>query len=694
MRVKQVWDYLPLPQKAKLVWDRLTFSKLTTAYLLFSLIHCLVQLALQVRAFTINAHSADALFNISLTAQAFNNSVPFLNGDQLVLCPDVPPALNWDTSSCSVVWNGTAVHNNVTTSQQLANMAAAAATSPVPSSSATSAQATSSSVSSSISSSVSTTSSTSSVRASTSASVPSKSVNNPVKTTVTVTTIASPSVPVNSKDKDDGDDDDGLNGIFGDLVGNGHEDNVVVHAHKRQNSNPQIMVVESDGQVNVTLGDEIATLSSNCSWSLNYPVETLDNTKREDVVFMTFQIWVLGMSIVALLNESIPHIIASLLTHVMATAWAGYQIVNTRNFQKDFARVITHGACSGVPPLLPASYWTERQDAEYASLALNVVSLLVSGLLSWKLFKSFGWQTFKRVGASLVINRIYKLVLVLSIVLQLSFFFMGATVALWIDSLINGVAKAHGDHVVLYKVTSFITIFLLLPWVTSGYIGVRKELRVPMVVFLLLSILYLAAWSVMFLAFTFRWEFWNWQFFSTMATISVALTILAFVLGIVCILNFGKGLLRYLNAQEPLPGDDFAPVTYGSDPEKVAFPSNQQPIPTFSAAFGKGAEVPLPTQMFPAHTQMGPRFFRSSPAFDSRSVSPVTVPEYERSSVASSETSPIGEGGAAVVRANTRASDHSFQSVASYYQYSDDGHSRSGSASGQLTMQGRRWVIE
>ena len=31
------------------------------------------------------------------------------------------------------------------------------------------------------------------------------------------------------------------------------------------------------------------------------------NTKREDIVFICFQIWVLGMSIVALLNESIPH---------------------------------------------------------------------------------------------------------------------------------------------------------------------------------------------------------------------------------------------------------------------------------------------------------------------------------------------------------------------------------------------------
>jgi hypothetical protein len=38
----------------------------------------------------------------------------------------------------------------------------------------------------------------------------------------------------------------------------------------------------------------------------------------------------------------------------------------------------------------------------------------------------FGWQTFKRIGASLEINKLYKIVLVFSIGLQLGFFFVGA----------------------------------------------------------------------------------------------------------------------------------------------------------------------------------------------------------------------------------------------------------------------------
>jgi hypothetical protein len=50
----------------------------------------------------------------------------------------------------------------------------------------------------------------------------------------------------------------------------------------------------------------------------------------------------------------------------------------------------------------------------------------------------FGWQTFKRVGASLTIHRVYKIVLVLSVTIQLGLFFMIVTVSLWIDQLYNG----------------------------------------------------------------------------------------------------------------------------------------------------------------------------------------------------------------------------------------------------------------
>lgn len=117
----------------------------------------------------------------------------------------------------------------------------------------------------------------------------------------------------------------------------------------------------------------------------NRVTHSLTNTKREDLVFVAFQFWVLGMSIVALLNESIPHIIASLVTHLAATAWAAFQVARTADFQSDFNRVITNGACKGTPLL--AEYWQARNQAEIPSLTLNVIALFVSCFLTCKLIK-------------------------------------------------------------------------------------------------------------------------------------------------------------------------------------------------------------------------------------------------------------------------------------------------------------------
>jgi hypothetical protein len=138
-----------------------------------------------------------------------------------------------------------------------------------------------------------------------------------------------------------------------------------------------------------------------------------------DLVFIAFQFWLLGVSVVAvrftsrvspsavsncvkILNESIPHIIASLFTHTVATGelttrgrnratllilqpgWSAFQITHTNQFRASFSRSITTGAC-GVN-LLP-TYWGPRRSAETASLALNASALLIAVVLSWRLTK-------------------------------------------------------------------------------------------------------------------------------------------------------------------------------------------------------------------------------------------------------------------------------------------------------------------
>ncbi|KAK0506038.1 hypothetical protein EDD18DRAFT_1373163 [Armillaria luteobubalina] len=652
MRVKQIWEVIPLPAKIKLLWDRLTFSRLTTAYFIFSLCHCIIQVALQVRVFTINAEAATFLWDLASQANTTtvngSHAVADLQPGYLRLCNDVPS----DASVCQTIWNATAIPANASSQNSL---------SAKESTSIEQLPFTSMSTESSSSLATSSTSSTESVVRTVSSKTPESTTTVFVVATQAVTTSV-----VNSASDDDDDD----------------EDEDTSDLHKRL----QFSISNSRRSVNASaLAVETSNLSRSCLSSLNWPVLILDNTKREDIVFIAFQIWVLGMSIVALLNESIPHIFASLATHALATAWSIFQIIHTANFRANFNRVITNGTC-GVA-LLP-KYWDERAKAEYPTLALNVVALLVSAVLTWHLIKLFGWQTFKRVGASMTMNRVYKLVLLLSITLQLSFFFMGATISLWIDSLFNGVAAQVAWYVAFYKATSFVTEIFLIPWIMTGWVAVRKESRITMFIFLVLSILYLGGWSLMFLSTTFRWTFVTWRFFSVMATASVLLTVTAFILGIICRFNFGKGLPRYLDAQEPLPGDDFTAV-YSSDIEKVQFPSNEKPIPTFSASFGSGNEVPPPKLMFPS--VRGPRFFnRSAQPFETPSnQSVVAVPTPAVTRTASFDS------GIDLGRSGSQSSGKSFGStVDSYYTHSLQGDYRFGREDSSRPVRGRRWEIE
>jgi hypothetical protein len=589
MRAKQVWYYLPLPKQLRLAWDRITVSRLTTFYLVFSLVHCAVQVILQIQAFSINQQAAAMLATIVDQGNAtLTDSFPVFDKD-LRYCEDTPKDMS--TESCEVIWSGkkngsmsvpaqnAAVQTS--TSSSVVSSVAFSATSSIASTSATSVT---SSATVTVTSSPSATASKSNAFTLINPSNTKASASATSTTTVIVTASATSTV--------------------------------TKRAHPELEFG-QIRVIEIDGMDSVVINGlghdhENLTLSHQCLLTLNWPVMKLDNTKREDITFIAFQVWVLGMSIVAILNESIPHIIASLLTHLLATGWGAFQIMHTARFKYDFNRLTTDGACG---TNLLSTYWVERSNAEIPALALNVISLLVSAFLSWRVIKVFGWQTFKRIGASRQINKIYKIVLSLSIVLQLAMFFVVASAGIWIDQLCNGVIGRMAHHDNRYRAAVTVVGVLLLPWLVTGWIAIRRENRLAMSIFLGLAIGYLAGWGAMFKSTSLRWTFVEWTFFSLIYTAGAVLVLTAFILGVWSRVNFGKGLPRYLNAEEPLPGDDFVSVT-DSKPdlersntnysytsrysEKVEFPSPTGPIPTFQDAYGSDSpRAPMPAYVSP-----------------------------------------------------------------------------------------------
>lgn len=72
----------------------------------------------------------------------------------------------------------------------------------------------------------------------------------------------------------------------------------------------------------------------------------------------------------------------------------------------------------------------------------------------------YGWQTFKRIGASRVMNRAYRLVLAFSINLQVALYFFVTSTVMWVDALLNGPVARFAEHASIYKGV-FITSILV-----------------------------------------------------------------------------------------------------------------------------------------------------------------------------------------------------------------------------------------
>ncbi|KAH7322283.1 hypothetical protein B0J17DRAFT_245001 [Rhizoctonia solani] len=339
-------------------------------------------------------------------------------------------------------------------------------------------------------------------------------------------------------------------------------------------------------------------LSPGCVLALSWPAQVLRDFAREDLAMIGFQAWLFGMTIVAILNESVPHMVAGLFTQALSTGWSAFQMARSTSFRAQYGETIVRGACSGVD-VLP-DYFSHRTTDEIPIVVLNAIFLVTLIILSWRMCKVYGWQTFKRIGASRVMNQAYRLVLAFSIHLQCAVYFFVTSIALWVDELINGSIACFAEHQAVYKGIFIASILLLLPWLILGWIGVRRENKHMMHAFLVISLLFITAWAAMFASDVYRWTFATWPFFAAMTVTSFVVLVATTGLAVVCRYNFKKGLALFLQSQQVLPGAEFADAM--PDPEKVVFPAQRagEELPTFSVAFGRGGIPQPPSQMFPA----------------------------------------------------------------------------------------------
>jgi hypothetical protein len=313
------------------------------------------------------------------------------------------------------------------------------------------------------------------------------------------------------------------------------------------------------------------TISEQCTQILVYPSQMLRNLKTEDLGWICLQFWLLAISVVAIVNDSVPHILAVLMTRTIYTAWAMYSVWRVPYYRQLFLDVL---ADPGTPCSVDlfTDFWTRRQGFEIGDLLLSCTGLLLFSYLSWNLLKTYSAESFKCVGAPEHVMRIHKFFLAVLACLQLEAFILITSVGLWIDVLMNTAIKEISSHTAVYDALFISTVILMLPWIMMGWYSIKKEMKTVMIIFLAIGFVILSGWAIMFYSEVYRWTFIMWPYFGCFTVASIILLVSSITLGVVCRMNFGKGLAEYLHAEETLASLNFAPdafahrtVTFASD---------------------------------------------------------------------------------------------------------------------------------
>ncbi|KAF7785213.1 hypothetical protein Agabi119p4_1378 [Agaricus bisporus var. burnettii] len=319
-------------------------------------------------------------------------------------------------------------------------------------------------------------------------------------------------------------------------------------------------------------------LPDNCIYSLRWLRDIIQDGIREDIVVLCFQFWLLSLALVTLVTESIPHLGAGIFGHLLGTVWAGYRIHSTSHLESVYKDLIVPGVCSNRDFL--GNWWDQTRAHAIGVLVVYACTLVALTYLSYKLLIVFANQSFARVGASNQIRRIYKIILLFSAGLQLALFFSIAAIGLWLGKINHAAIGELVPNQMSLLVALVVALVLLFPWLILGWVCVRRECWKLYIVFCTISLFLIVLFSVLFSTPIYQFILISSSFFGTITITSYICVVTTAILGVICRLNFGKGLVHYLEVDRTLAGMNFTTGTFydhKADPEKNAFPSYKLP---------------------------------------------------------------------------------------------------------------------
>ncbi|KAG0766638.1 hypothetical protein G6F57_001069 [Rhizopus arrhizus] len=258
----------------------------------------------------------------------------------------------------------------------------------------------------------------------------------------------------------------------------------------------------------------------------------LGRIKWENIAFMGFQFWFLGMAIDATVYQNTAEILVLAVVNCLCAILGALEVVD---------------GVKWLNLLKTTSYtYIYLETAEKIEIALSVTILafaVVMSYLSFQMSKQFGWNIYKKIGADVRIQKMYRVFQFFVLCLKVNIFteFLVSLFYLIQFARQNGVEEAIKEPDTWLQLV--VTIFLL-PFLYFARTAGSTESKTRMVVFLVFQVLVIVHFVVI-LKETLQPEN-NWYTWIVFISMGIVIDIITMTLGILCMRNFGQGLQPFV----------------------------------------------------------------------------------------------------------------------------------------------------
>lgn len=118
-----------------------------------------------------------------------------------------------------------------------------------------------------------------------------------------------------------------------------------------------------------------------------------------------------------------------------------------------------------------------------------------------------------------------------------------ASLSVWAQQLFISPISGYSPSRQPFKVLTLFSILLTISWLTVGYLAIRHERKLLMIIFCAIDVFFIGEWIVFFASDIYRLIFVKWAFFAAGTVGAFALLVGCLIAGILGWMHFGRGVL-------------------------------------------------------------------------------------------------------------------------------------------------------